>query len=366
MKHVSTWQPLLASLAILMLTGCPQPSTPIANDPDPSPTPTPPVLGNLRLENDAMPLNSWRVGPPLPHERGGLSAGTFNGLIFAIGGDSEATMDLLDPTAGRWRTYPLPPIGSDHTSRARSFGATATAWNRVFYVGGTDNSVSDILDVFDPSTQHWYNVTNPISYYSRFARVSHALVALDDELLVIGGMKENGENQPMLTLDEVIAYRPAATDNAADIYERPPLPQPRAGLGAARLGEHVYALGGFLSAPATGTAEATGSVLRYHANAWHTTTPSGQALASLNVPRHSFGTAVLDGKLYVVGGIDSEGLELDSVEAYDPATNLWTLKASLPTPRAHLGLTAHDGRLYAIGGFDSAGMPLRSVHIFRP
>ena len=364
MKHVPTWQFLLAPCAVLMLTGCPQPATPIANDP--VATPTPPTLGDLRLENDTMPQNSWRIGPPLSHERGGLSATTINGLIVAIGGDSEATMDLLDPTTGRWRTYPLPAINGDHTARARTFGAAATAWNRVFYVGGTQDSLIPILDVYDPSTQFWYNVTSPATIHGRFARLSPAVVALDDELLVIGGLANNGENQPMQTLNDVTAYSPSATDNAADLYARPSLPQGRAGLGAARLGEHAYAFGGFLTAPATGSAEATGSVLRYHANAWHATTPSGQALAGLNIPRHSFGSAVLDGQLYVAGGLDSQGRELDSVEAYDPTSNTWTLKAPMPKPRAFLGLTAHEGRLYAIGGFDSAGMPLRSVHIFRP
>ena len=367
MKPIFQPLPLVAALTALLLTGCPQPNTPISADPDPSPEPSAaPVTGDVRLETDSMPRDSWLVGSPLTHERAGLSVGTFNGKIYAIGGDSEATIDLLDPVTDRWQTIQLPDYAGNPSQRSRSFGAAVAAWNRVFYIGGTVDWLQPQLDVYDPSAPHWLDAANPVTVHGAFSRISHAAVALDDELLVIGGLGDNGENQPMRTMKTVVGVHPSETANALDVYLRPDLPQARAGLGAARLESHVYAFGGFLSAPATGSAEATGSVLRFHTNAWHTTTPAGDPLATMNVTRHSFGSAVLDGVLYVAGGLASEGRALDSVEAYDPATNQWTLKAPMISPRTHLGLAAHGGRLYAIGGFDASGMPLRSVHVFRP
>jgi hypothetical protein len=295
-----------------------------------------------------------------------LSTGVLNGQIYAIGGDGEATLDLLDPVTQSWRTVALPTQNSDAASRSRYFGAAVTAWNRVFYIGGTVDWLQPQIDVYDPSTQLWLDASSPLAQYGRLARMAHAAVALDGEILVIGGLRDSGPDQQQATLDAVEAFHPGASTNTLDLYRRPSLPQPRAGLGAERIADQVYVVGGYLSMPATGSAEATGSMLRYHANAWHADTPGGEPLASLNVPRHSFGMTVLDGMLYVAGGVDSAGHELDSVEAYDPRTNTWTLQAPMFAPRAHLGLAAHAGRLYAIGGFDASGKALRSVHVFRP
>ena len=51
------------------------------------------------------------------------------------------------------------------------------------------------------------------------------------------------------------------------------------------------------------------------------------------------GTAVVDGKIYAMGG--SAGARLNEpalavVEMYDPATDTWTRKADMPAPRTDL------------------------------
>ena len=47
-------------------------------------------------------------------------------------------------------------------------------------------------------------------------------------------------------------------------------------------------------------------------------------VAPMSTPRSTVGVAVLDGKLYAVGGRDGSSC-LNSVECYDPNTNRWTL-----------------------------------------
>ncbi|MBK8656979.1 MAG: hypothetical protein IPN20_24445 [Haliscomenobacter sp.] len=49
--------------------------------------------------------------------------------------------------------------------------------------------------------------------------------------------------------------------------------------------------------------------------------------------RGSAASAVVEGKLYVIGGITSTGL-VKKMEMYDPETNQWTEKASMPIARA--------------------------------
>ena len=58
--------------------------------------------------------------------------------------------------------------------------------------------------------------------------------------------------------------------------------------------------------------------------------------------------AVLDGKLYAVGGVGD--VFLSSVERYDPATNAWEEVAPMMAARVNLAAAALDGKLYVVGG----------------
>ena len=58
--------------------------------------------------------------------------------------------------------------------------------------------------------------------------------------------------------------------------------------------------------------------------------------APMGSPRWQVASAVLNGKLYVIGGIrmnaDGSSTTVPTTNVYDPATNTWGLKARLPTP----------------------------------
>lgn len=68
---------------------------------------------------------------------------------------------------------------------------------------------------------------------------------------------------------------------------------------------------------------------------------------SASLARSGLGGAVLDGKLYAIGGTPGP---TGAVEVFDPAINAWSAGASLGVPRAGVGAVALDGILYAIGG----------------
>ena len=81
-------------------------------------------------------------------------------------------------------------------------------------------------------------------------------------------------------------------------------------------------------------------------------------------PRVAFGVAVLDGKLYAVGGRD-DGL-LSSVERYDPAADAWEAVAPIAVAREDLSVAVLSGKLYAVGGHCSAGDSLSTVERYDP
>ena len=59
----------------------------------------------------------------------------------------------------------------------------------------------------------------------------------------------------------------------------------------------------------------------------------------MSTPRNTHGVAVLDGRLFAVGGYENG--ELGSVERYDPASDRWQRVAELGTSRMHFGLVAY-------------------------
>lgn len=80
-------------------------------------------------------------------------------------------------------------------------------------------------------------------------------------------------------------------------------------------------------------------------------------------PRQEMGVAALDGRIYVVGGIDGSRQAITTVEAYDPPTDRWTQRASLPDPMHHVNVAAAGGKLYVVGAlsgasFDATGVTL--------
>jgi N-acetylneuraminic acid mutarotase len=64
--------------------------------------------------------------------------------------------------------------------------------------------------------------------------------------------------------------------------------------------------------------------------------------------------AVLDGKIYALGGNDGVGWSA-SVEVYDPATNAWTSSVPMPLGRVEFAAAAVGGKIYAIGGTSDRG-----------
>jgi N-acetylneuraminic acid mutarotase len=73
--------------------------------------------------------------------------------------------------------------------------------------------------------------------------------------------------------------------------------------------------------------------------------------ADLPPARALSGTAVVDGSIYVIGGVTGgNNRPLSAVEAYDPATDKWTKKADMPTARYFPAACVVDGRIYVFCG----------------
>ncbi len=75
------------------------------------------------------------------------------------------------------------------------------------------------------------------------------------------------------------------------------------------------------------------------------------ARASLPLPRSEMAWAtVLDDRMHLVGGYGEQRVDRQYHQVYDPASDRWTDAAALPVGANHVGVAVLNGRLYAIGG----------------
>jgi hypothetical protein len=73
--------------------------------------------------------------------------------------------------------------------------------------------------------------------------------------------------------------------------------------------------------------------------------------ASMPTAREMAGVGVLNGQLYVVGGMQGNSNTVyDANEAYDPVTDTWTLKAPMSINRGGLAVGVIGSQLYAVAG----------------
>jgi uncharacterized repeat protein (TIGR01451 family) len=143
----------------------------------------------------------------------------------------------------------------------------------------------------------------------------------------------------------------ATTYTTTDWQIETPIPTGRYGFGlAAQPGRYyLYAFGGMVS-----TTTALTSTERYN-----TCSRQWEKLAPLPEPRGYVMATEIDGKYYVVGGVDqivsgTFGVR-SSTYVYDPAINAWNRLADLPQALGGVTLATANGKLYAFGGFDQRG-----------
>lgn len=107
---------------------------------------------------------------------------------------------------------------------------------------------------------------------------------------------------------------------------------------------------------------------------FHVYEPDSNSWGKVKSPNtlHQGGAAgVIDGKMYVVGGRERPRpgallQPIGALSAYDPATNSWTARKPMPTPRSELAAAVINGKLYAVGGADRFGNALKTVEVYDP
>jgi N-acetylneuraminic acid mutarotase len=134
-----------------------------------------------------------------------------------------------------------------------------------------------------------------------------------------------------------------------------PIPTARQEVGVAAVEGRVYVVGGYDS---QGRASTVVEFFDTRSNEWRPGPP-------VPIPIHHPMVAAVGTKVYVAGGYTEPGGAFQNTYELDTDTLVWTRKADMPTPRGAGAAVAHNGKLYVLGG-ERSGTTVAEVAVFDP
>ncbi|MCA9087952.1 MAG: DUF4198 domain-containing protein [Planctomycetaceae bacterium] len=224
-----------------------------------------------------------------------------------------------------------------------SFGAAISNGNLYMYgghMGGAHSYARDeqsrTLRKLNLTTKEWSELVDgpPLQ--------GLAVVAHGGNVYRLGGftaMNEEGEDHNLQSQSSVALYVPGAKSWT----DLPSLPEPRSSFDAAVLDDTIYVVGGWAL---DGESES-----KWHDTAWMMNL-KGEPLAWEPVPappfeRRALALAAFNGKLYAIGGMNSDAEATREVDVFDPATGKWSQG---PDIIGDDGLTGFGASAFATGG----------------
>jgi len=327
----------------------------------------------------------WLQAPLLLNERCDASAAAIGPRIYLCGGQYDSyhgeeegwvherltSLHLLDASPNEEEELQWgPPLREMDLPRNH---ATAAACEGMLYVcGGTDGSHSfNSCERYDPSKKRWAELA-PMHH----RREQLASVELDGKLYVMGGYDESKAFHYTSSTDRD-GLSPRASEmepkNMSSMEsfdpstgrwtEEPPMRARRRGATAGVLGGKIYVCGGM---------DQDGH--RRDTERYDPETQEWTEVAAMSVRRTHAAGAVLDGRLVVCGGYDERDAEgghvdhdicHDSMEAYDPVMDTWTLLPPMKAPRGGHVAVAVGHKLFVFGGCkDGCSPPTKGGEVF--
>jgi N-acetylneuraminic acid mutarotase len=294
--------------------------------------------------------------PIARHEHGYVRVAERFYLIGGRGDTPVKPVEIFDPTTRVWTAGAAPPVEMHHFQAVEYDG-------KVYVVGAmtggypTEPPIPEV-HVYDPATDRWS--AGPAIPADR-RRGGAGVVVHDGQIYVAAGIR-NGHTDGHVAWLDTFDPRTGAWRRLADA------PRARDHFQAAVIDGKLYAVGGRRSSVGTGQPfELTVSevdVYDFRTGRWSTLPPA----ANLPTPRAGATTAVMDGRLLVLGGESgAQQAAHAEVEAYDPRTGRWTTLAPLTVGRHATQAVVHDGRLYVAAGSRTRGATeINSQEVFTP
>lgn len=258
---------------------------------------------------------------------GEIAAVEWEGKIYVAGGfDTSAAAQRFDIAKGMWERIAKLPRGTDNAGAVAKDG-------KVTIIGGEGG----MLQIYDVASGAWSMGAAPPR-----PRFSSAVERIGDEVHLVGGWSYDRANNVSLKSHDVY-------DLTTGTYrERAEALTARNHAMSGVIDGKLYVTGG--RAPGHEGADASNVTAT---EVYDPATDQWSALAAMPVAMSGGASAVLEGKLYVLGG----GLPGNTVHAmvlrYDPRVDQWELLGEMPGAFTGHRAVAYQGSLYVVGGFST-------------
>ena len=286
----------------------------------------------------------------------GLGVQPFNGKLYGFGGQDDMKppgrfVGEYDPIKDVWEV-------KRKWQRGRFRVSSAIVRGKIYAFGGTEDNFQalPLVDEYDPKTDTWTPKADMPT-----PRMSTLAAVVGGKIYVIGGADS--------------FFFPSAAvevyDPVNDSWEKKAdMPNPRWGAGVFAARSKIYVCGGAVD----NTHQKYTDLTEEYDPKTDTWTPKAKMPLDYYDMSVSF---VNSGKAYAIGGRTFKGNDRDgqpiegwilhwTVFEYDLEKNKWTrLKDQMPTPRATLVTAVLDGKIYAVGGH-GAGGPRKETEVYTP
>lgn len=302
------------------------------------------TIGGSAAHEPTQAAQQWRQAdaaskPTARHENGFVAVA---GRLILLGGRGERPLEIYDPASGRWTRGEAPPFEIHHMQGVE-FGGKLYVLGALTGKFPEEQPVPDIL-VYDPVADRWSKGPEIPPQRRRGA----SGVAVHDGIIYLVGGNRRGH------MSGYVAWFDAFDPAAGRWTVLPDAPHARDHFHAAVVDGKLYAAGGRRSAHDLGNALAQTvaqvDVYDFKARRWSTLP------APLPTPRAGTASAVIDGRLAVIGGESMKHEHAHrEVEAWDPKAGRWQSLPGLPVGRHGTQAATLDGKVYLAAGSGNRG-----------
>lgn len=294
----------------------------------------------------------WSKGAPFPEPDEELYGVTVNGKLFVLGGfgNVRGKNYEYDPAADKWTKKAPMPRPAHHQGMVEYQGRIYVFGGFVAPMSGPQGGWEPIDNawMYDPATDAWRNLAPmPIK------RGSAAAVQLNGKVYVMGGAT-TAEGSKDVAISAATSVNNLTRNDIYDIATNTwtvgaPMALPRNHMFSGTVNGKIYVIGGRIGHAFVAASQPTDLVEEYDpaTNSW------GAQRTKMPTARSGGGWGTFGGKIYVAGGeIATNALvgTFRAVEAFDPATNSWSILPSMPMPRHGVAGAFIGNRFHLVSG----------------
>ena len=269
-----------------------------------------------------------------------------NKVIFGGGYGTAITnvVDMYDISTDTWTSTTTNP--NLKLSVARYNLAAAAAGNKILFAGGDTGNSSAVVDMYDVSTNTWTSTSTNPNLKLSFARPNLAAAATGNKILFAGGDYLGGV--------DVVDMYDVSTDTwtSKSTNSNFKLSVGRYNLAAAAAGNKIFFAGGLTNST---TYSSVVDIYDISSESWSTTT--------LSVARSNLAAAAAGNKIFFAGGLINSTTRSSVVDIYDISSESWST-ATLSLPRSRLAGAAVGNKILFAGGEYAANSATNIVDIY--